>query len=132
MFTQSVSSAALEKALSATWQRRNVITHNIANEDTPGYKAQRLDFEGVLAGEVNNLRRGRAGVGVKEAGIKRLETIQPKVYEDTSTVGRADGNNVDILAEQIELARVEYQYQALSQRVGSHYSTLQYAISGGR
>ena len=38
----------LDKAADASWMRENVITNNIANIDTPGYKRQDVDFESVL------------------------------------------------------------------------------------
>lgn len=130
MFLQSSSSAALEKALDATWQRMNVISHNISNEDTPGYKAKRLNFESQLAAEIRKLQN--TNNGNRQSTLDRLNHLQPQVYEDRSTIGRADGNNVDILAEQTELGRTVLYYQALSQRVSGHYSLLKYAISGGR
>lgn len=131
MFLQSVSDAAMEKSLSALWQRAQLITHNIANEDTPGYKAKRLSFEQTLSAEIRAVRNARGTQG-REQAIQRLNNVAPRVYEDTGTIGRADGNNVDVTAEQIEMARVQLQYQALSQKLSGRYSTLKYAISGGR
>lgn len=130
MFLQSLSTAALEKAFSATWQRAQIISNNIANEDTPGYKAKRLDFEQMLDSEIRSIKNTR-GSG-RQYGISRLNNLTPRVYEDRSTTKRADGNNVDINAEQIELARVQLQYQALSQRISGYYTNIKYAISGGR
>lgn len=130
MFLKSAASTAMEKALSGTWQRAQIINHNIANEDTPGYKAKRVAFENVLQNEIQSQRNMR-NLSKRDA-VSRLEKLTPTVYADESTIGRADGNNVDINAEQIELARVQMQYQALTQRVMGYYSTLKYAISGGR
>lgn len=130
MFMQSLTNAALEEAMSGVWQRRNVIAHNISNEDTPGYKAKRLEFESLLENEIRNVRSNRSLT--RAEGIEQLRAVQPYLYEDRSTIGRADENNVDILAEQTELARTELQFEALTQRVSGYYSLLQYAISGGR
>lgn len=130
MFLQSLSIAAMEKALSATWQRQQLINQNVANEDTPGYRAKRLDFETELNRQINLLRNSRNGS--RKAGLEQIGRVEPQVYEDTSTIGRADGNNVDITAEQVEMTKVIYQFQALSQKVSGYYSTLKYAISGGR
>ncbi|MDR2909169.1 MAG: flagellar basal body rod protein FlgB [Oscillospiraceae bacterium] len=130
MFTQSVSSAALEKAMSATWQKAELITHNIANEDTPGYKAKRLEFESLLGAAMESNMRATAFD--KTSRISRINNLQPVVYSDDSHEVRIDGNNVDIDSEQMELARTQIQYQALRDRVSGHYSLLKYAISGGR
>ncbi len=124
----------MERALTATWQRAQLITHNIANEDTPGYKAKRLEFERLLEQELrhsrNNLRM--SAMMDKETRVGRIKSVRSVVYDDDSTLGRIDGNNVDKDAEQIELARVQLQYQALRDKVSGHYTTLKYAISGGR
>lgn len=50
MFTTNVFDYTniLDKAADASWMRENVITNNIANIDTPGYKRQDVDFESVL------------------------------------------------------------------------------------
>ena len=47
MFTTNVFDYTniLDKAADASWMRENVITNNIANIDTPGYKRQDVDFE---------------------------------------------------------------------------------------
>lgn len=129
MFAQSLSSAVLEKAMSATWQKAELITHNIANEDTPGYKAKRLEFEGLLKAAMQSNMRTSAFD--KTARLSRINGLQPVVYSDESNEVRIDGNNVDTDAEQIELARVQIQYQALRDRVNGHYSLLKYAITGG-
>lgn len=131
LFGQSISNAALQKALSATWERAQLIGTNIANEDTPGYKAKRLRFEAALNNELNNVRNAKSGAE-RQRGVRQIENVRPEIFEDSSTIGRADGNNVDIVNEQIEFSRVMLQYQVLSQKVSSYYTNLKYAISGGR
>ena len=130
MFLQSVSPAAMEKATSALWQRMQMISTNIANQDTPGYKAKRLDFESVLQSELSTVKNSQSIS--RQQAVDRIAAVTPQVYDETRTVTRADGNNVDILAEQAELARAQFQYQALTQKVSGYYATLKYAISGGR
>ena len=133
VFADSISSAALEKALSANWQKAQLISNNIANEDTPGYKARRMEFESYLRRELQNQSSNmRVTAMTKRQKISRISTLRPYVYQDKSTVGRADGNNVNLDSEQMELARVQIQYQALRDKINSHYQALKYAISGGR
>jgi len=134
MFTNSLSAAALEKAMSAAWKKTQLITHNIANEDTPGYKAKRMEFEGMLKSELQKrtLKGSRSNAVSKQRQIESINNIQPFVYDDRSTQVRIDGNNVNIESEQIELARVQLHYQAMRDRINSSYSTLRYAITGGR
>ena len=42
----------LNKAASASWEREQLISNNIANADTPGYKRRDLDFESTLESEL--------------------------------------------------------------------------------
>lgn len=131
MFTDSISSAAMEKALSANWQKAQLITNNIANEDTPGYKARRIEFESYLRKELGQSNMRMTAMSKKQR-ISRISTLRPLYYQDKSTEGRIEGNNVNIDSEQMELARVQIQYQALRDKINGHYQTLKYAISGGR
>lgn len=131
MFTDSISSAAMEKALSANWQKAQLITNNIANEDTPGYKARRIEFESYLRKELGQSNMRMTAMSKKQR-ISRISTLRPLYYQDKSTEGRIEGNNVNIDSEQMELARVQIQYQVLRDKINGHYQTLKYAISGGR
>ena len=48
-------SAMMQKALDGTWERQKAISNNIANHETPGYKAQKVMFEDALKKELKNL-----------------------------------------------------------------------------
>lgn len=128
MFETSVPTAMLEKALSSAWKRGQVITHNIANEDTPGYKAKRVAFESLLKKEMKIMTNVSAFDGANT--VERINAVRPFVYEDRGTVGRADGNNVDIDSENMELARLQIQYNAMISKISGHYSTLSYVVTG--
>lgn len=130
MFIGSPSSAALEKSFSALWQKQQLIANNIANEDTPGYKAKRISFESLLQKEINDIRNARHMTSEQKATA--IGHVRTRVYDDPSISIRADGNNVDIVAEQIEFARTQEQYNAVQQKISGYYSNLKYAISGGR
>ncbi len=42
----------LDKAADASWSRENILTNNIANVNTPGYKRKDLNFENTLKTEL--------------------------------------------------------------------------------
>ena len=48
----------MDKAADASWMRESLITNNIANVDTPGYKRQDVDFASVLKKELGNSKFG--------------------------------------------------------------------------
>lgn len=130
MIFETTKSVAMERALSAVWQRGQMIATNLANVDTPGYKSKKLAFEGMLQSE---LRSAEMAKGMSRAEkVARVNSAHVAVYDDPTLSVRADGNNVNADNEQIELARTQMQYQALKEKISGHYTSLKYAISGGR
>ena len=45
----------LDKAADASWSRENILTNNIANVNTPGYKRKDLNFENTLKTELGRI-----------------------------------------------------------------------------
>ncbi len=133
---------ALERALDASATRAHLIAHNIANADTPNYKAQRLRFEEFLERELGMdtpqvdlaLKRthlthlpGKAALGV----IGEL-TSQGLVYTEDRTTFRLDGNNVDIDHEMAEQAKNALHYSTLLELISRRLSALRTVIAEGR
>jgi flagellar basal-body rod protein FlgB len=130
MIFDTPKSAAMERSLSALWQRTQMIATNLANADTPGYKGKKIAFEGMLQ---NELRAAEKAHGMtRSEKVSRISSSQVKMFNDPSLSVRADGNNVNLDNEQIEIARTQLQYQALKEKINGHYTSLKYAISGGR
>ena len=63
----------LGKAADASWLRNNLISNNIANNDTPGYKRKDVQFESYLAMEL--IRGGSLRHRVANADLNRLDDI---------------------------------------------------------
>ncbi|HYE67054.1 MAG TPA: flagellar basal body rod protein FlgB [Anaerovoracaceae bacterium] len=132
MIGDSITSAILQKALDGTWQRQRAISNNIANHETPGYKAIKVDFENSLDQEIRKLGNS---IPTKEKIIESIETLKDaeiNVFSDNSTSNRADGNNVDLDLENIEMAKMQIQYQYLTRSMTDMFSRLRYAISEGK
>lgn len=101
----------VNKALDATLIKKNVISENISNVDTPNYKRKDVNFESILQKEINNK---------KNILDLDLSKIQPEVYVDQASSNyRMDGNNVDIDVEMAEEAKVYARYSALITRVNA-------------
>ena len=66
----------------------------------------------------------------QELGAVRNSEIG--VFTDSSTSERADGNNVNLDLENIEMAKVQFQYQYLTRSMTDMYARLRYAISEGK
>ena len=116
----------LDKAADASWVRESLIANNIANNDTPGYKRQDIDFQSVLKNELSNYKYMNLDQKINNVNLSRLN---PQVYTDHGNFSyRLDGNNVDIDTEQVELASEQIKYQALTQSITSEFQRLQTVI----
>ncbi len=98
----------LSKELDMKVLRNELISSNIANIDTPGYKGKDLDFKSILAENLNDIemkhtdpRHIRPENSFNEGGTK--------IITDPNS-GRADGNNVNIESEMLKLTENNIQY----------------------
>ena len=92
----------LNKAADASWERNELISNNIANQDTPGYKRQDIDFESQLSQALKNQKYTSIDEKIKNVELSRLKG---RIYTDYGDFSyRVDGNNVDPEQEQVELA----------------------------
>lgn len=117
----------LTKAADASWKRESVITNNIANVNTPGYKRKDLNFEGVLTEELGRCKHRSLDSKVGELDMSKLN---PTVYTDSSNYSyRMDGNNVDIDTENVELASEQIKYEGLTSSINSQFERMKSVIS---
>ncbi|HEX2939311.1 MAG TPA: flagellar basal body rod protein FlgB [Ruminiclostridium sp.] len=117
----SMASDIANKSLNALWTRANVISNNIANNDTPGYKEKYVDFESQLS-------EALSGNTINE---EQLSGVNPVVKENEGTYG-ANGNGVDMENELVELTRNQMQYSYMERSVADSYSMLLAAARGGK
>ena len=115
----------LSKAADASWLRNSMISNNIANNDTPGYKRKDVQFESYLAMEL--IRGGSLKSRVANADLDRLDGI---AYTDYASLSyRADGNNVDIHTENTYLAENQIRYYTLMDAMTQEFSRLKTALT---
>ncbi|MDU2066191.1 MAG: flagellar basal body rod protein FlgB [Sporomusaceae bacterium] len=130
----SASSAGLlEKALSASALRQKVISNNIVNVNTPGFKRSEVIFEDKLQQAIGGpklLSLVRTH-GAHLSGTREVST-DPAVVVDKDTSMRLDGNNVDIDKEMAGLAKNSIYYNSVAQQLSKKYSTLVSAIKEGK
>lgn len=123
---------ALNTSLNLRSVNQNVISSNIANADTPGYKAKTVEFESAL--------RDALGVGDQlkptetSAGhhvVKPTDPIEPQIYEDPNQVESLDGNTVDRGNEMVKMAQNQLMFDASAEMLKRKLGMLKYAISEG-
>jgi flagellar basal-body rod protein FlgB len=117
-----VTSTALHAALRGLSARRDVLASNVANVETPGYRAQRVDFESALAAALDAARDGDVGA---------LGRATPSVTT-TSTPARANGNNVSLDDEVVAQEQNELHHATVVEALNSKLRLLRTAIDGGR
>ncbi|AOV08274.1 flagellar basal body rod protein FlgB [Sporosarcina ureilytica] len=128
LFGQTISS--LERGLNYSATKGKVIAQNIANVDTPNYKAKRVKFKEFLVdAQMNELR-------AYKTEHKHMDfperNVQPGVFDYSNFRYRHDGNGVDMDKEQANLAENQIYYNALVDRLNGKFNTLQNVIKGGR
>ena len=127
MFTTTVFdyTTILDKAADASWMRENVITNNIANIDTPGYKRQDVDFESVLQKALGKTKYSSLDKKVRELN-QDLGKLTTTSYTDAANYSyRLDRNNVDENTENAELASESLRYQLLTTAITNNFSRMQ-------
>lgn len=116
----------MDKAADATWLRQTAISNNIANQDTPGYKRQDVDFEGTLERELNKSKYISLDNKVKNLHLNHLNV---ETYTDSSNYSyRLDKNNVDPEQEYAELASAQIRYSTLIDSMSSEYARIKSVI----
>jgi flagellar basal-body rod protein FlgB len=107
----SVTTTALTTALNGLSARQRAIANNIANVNTPGYKAQRVSFEDALAKSV--------GHGSGAAPIRTAASLEPT---------QLNGNNVNLDTETLSNIDTVLRFQFASQAVGAEFSAVRTAM----
>lgn len=124
-----------EKTLIYTAKRAEVLSNNIANVDTPNYKARDLDFAAVLAAQNNqetsanfsltktnqsHINTGGLEVALSDAALLYRVPSQPSL----------DQNTVDSHIEQANYAENAIRFQAAFTRLNSAFKGLMMALKG--
>lgn len=123
---------ALTTALNFREMRQELISSNVANANTPGFKAKKLDFEEALARALDvdgqmqmNVSDGRH----HDVGNGGFNNLEPEIYDDPNGVVSENGNTVDVEAEMARMAENKLMYDALVQLVNKKMGMMKYAIN---
>ena len=114
-----------KKVLDCLWQKQIVISDNMANVETPGYKAKYVTFEDELQQRIS-IAKGKGRDAVR-AGI---EGTRANIHLSQNESTRADGNNVNMDAEQIEQAKTTLHYNYMVKALNDDISRYRSVIKG--
>lgn len=127
----SSTSLMMKRSLDFNSIRHLLISGNIAQRDTPGYKAHDVDFksqlqEAVGSGSKLNLRSThQKHFG---PGMDAVKSISPVVFEENH-LAKSNGNNVDIDYEMGKLAENQISFNAVTQMMMKRGSTVKSAVT---
>ena len=124
IFGNSMTMSA--KSLDFLWTKQQVISNNIANADTPGYKSGYVTFEETFKSRLEAASRSGGKENVPDA-IRNSGWVVNRTDNETA---RADGNNVQLDTEMTEMTRTALQYQYLLNSVNGDITRLTTAIRG--
>jgi flagellar basal-body rod protein FlgB len=110
-----ITIGALHAALDGLSARQQAISSDIANVNTPYYRARSVDFESTL----------QRALGNGDDPMSVTPTVQ---YSDAA--GGLTGNNVDLNAETVASTKTEMSYELALRAVGDRFALINTAIKG--
>jgi len=129
LFSNTIDS--LDQALKYSSTKQKTISNNIANVDTPNYKAKEVvnvsSFKTALDSSMNAYRTDQRhyDFSAQTSGNNQIVTQKNVQYNN-------NGNSVDVDKEMSTLAENQIYYNALTDRMGSKFQSLQNVIRGGK
>jgi flagellar basal-body rod protein FlgB len=125
---------AMGNYLTRLSKRQQVVSSNIANIDTPGFKTKEISFHATLRELVSTdtepLRTSRPEhLAMGEWSFVPLE---PEIYEVGGLPARADRNNVDIDKEMLKLSETSIAFGVIAQLLRVKFKTIASSINEGR
>lgn len=120
-----------EQALQVRTHRAQVLANNLANVDTPGYKARDIDFKGILQGqsELNLNQSHMRTTSDKHISGQSLTSDANVLYRTPSQMS-IDGNTVEEQVEHAAFMENNMAFQASFTFLNSKFTGLMTAIKG--
>lgn len=115
---------ALGRFLDVDVARYKLVSTNLANIDTPGYRARDLDFRAEL-------ERASEESFAEENGSLHTASFTPVARQIRGLVERPDGNNVSIERESLLLAETQMKFNLGVQLLKDQFHTISLAINSG-
>ena len=118
--------AQAETMLALRGRRMEILSRNIANADTPNFKAQDLEFSDVLKNTRSSSIKATHATHVSESSFKGKADLIYTVPFNSSV----DGNTVELSVEQAKYGKAAAQYQATLRFLEGEISGIRKALRG--
>lgn len=118
-----------EQALKLRSYRAEVLANNIANADTPGYKAKDIDFKGLLESAHSSSDKMRT-TNSKHMGGDYDGGTSPELLFSNPEQPSADGNTVEVHKEKAEYLRNSLEFQTSFRFLNGKFKGMKSALRG--
>ena len=125
-FLTSNSMLLMEKSANFLWTKQAAILDNMANVETPNYKAKVVTFEESIR---DKLRAAAQNKDARQSVREIIDGSDLYVFE-APEAKRMDDNNVDTTEQMVEMVRNAYQQQYVYNAINKSYSILRMAVRG--
>jgi len=130
--------ARLERSLDVRLVRQNVLSANVANVDTPGFKPKDVDFTATMVA-IEGAAHGEGGVslptpptlGGSLSDTSGLAARDLPIVDVPAGGASFDGNTVDLDRTMVAMAENALQYSASAKAAGKKLAILRYVVSDG-
>lgn len=121
------------KALSLRTQRHQLLASNVANADTPNYKARDFDFSKAMQNALGGRTGGLGMVRTASGHLSGAAAGGPANVQFRRDVQSAvDGNTVDMDVERAQLAENAMQYEVLTRLVSDRLQSMRTALTSNQ
>lgn len=121
------------KILDVKLKRHELLSNNLANVDTPGYKRSDISFEDKLKDYLSRTTIPLVTTNAKHINTKSsIYDLKPEIFQQDNRSFRNDQNNVDVEREMVELTKNTFSYNIIADQIQNNFKILQTAISEGR
>jgi flagellar basal-body rod protein FlgB len=122
--TETTMTEALGRFLDVDVARYKLISTNLANIDTPGYRTRDLDFRAELE------RAAAENIGMEEGQLVS-GSFEPVPHQVRGLMERPDGNNVSVERESLLLAEAQMKFNLGVQLLKDQFHVISMAINSG-
>ncbi len=122
----------LEKTMDVAYTRHKVLTSNVANAETPGYRAKDVNFEKELQRQLGGVASG-VGLEVTHANhiaMGKAGSLPVRAVDSPSGSPGLDGNTVNLETEMVRLSENTLRYEISAKLMKKKFQGLMNAIKG--
>jgi len=133
IMNDSVLMAALGREMTRAVQRQAIAAGNLANVDTPGYRAREVQFADALKGQLDGSLGGLQPSATHRQHPGRAAHSAPGSVRDHPGVpARRDGNTVQMEHELLAIGRAQTDFSAAQTVLAAKFRLVRYAVNEGR